>query len=166
MVAAGERSGETRKPRWINLIRRMIRILHLLDREAEFEAERGAESLRRAVGDAFDITRRTIGYGGDWRDVPTAAAMLRRSHEKFDLIHAWGGRALTVAALGAASPIVFSPASETTTTQTIRWLRAVMSYRRVEVVCPASTLHRKLVERGVPIERCHLIRPGVEFNRV
>jgi glycosyltransferase involved in cell wall biosynthesis len=143
----------------------MIRILHLLDRDAEFEAARGAESIGRAIGEEFSITRRTIGYGGDWRDAATAAAMLRRSREKFDVIHAWGGRALTVAALGAMTPIVFSPASESRS-RTIRWLRAVMSYRRVEIVCPTSTQHRKLVERGVPLERCHLVRPGVEFNRV
>jgi glycosyltransferase involved in cell wall biosynthesis len=143
----------------------MIRILHLLERDAEFEAERGAESIGRAIGGVFAITRRTIGYGGDWRDAATAAAMLRRAREKFDLIHAWGGRALTVAALGATSPIVFSPASETRP-RTIQWLRAVTSYRRVEILCPTSTLHRRLVERGVAIERCHLVRPGVEFNRV
>jgi glycosyltransferase involved in cell wall biosynthesis len=143
----------------------MIRVLHLLDRDAEFEAERGAESISRAIGEGFSITRRTIGYGGDWRDAATAAAQLRRAREKFELIHAWGGRALTVAALGATSPIVFSPASETRS-RTIQWLRAVTSYRRVEIICPTSTMHRKIVERGVPLEQCHLIRPGVEFNRV
>ena len=145
----------------------MIRILHLLDRDAEFEAERGSESIGRAVGSGFSVTRRTIGHGGDWRDPPTAAAMLRRSSERYDVIHAWGGRALTVAALGgsAQSPIVFSPASEIRL-HTIQWLRAVMAYRRVEVIGPTSTMHRKLVVRGVPLARCHLIRPGVEFNRV
>ncbi|MEA2709314.1 MAG: hypothetical protein QOF78_1915 [Phycisphaerales bacterium] len=143
----------------------MIHILHLLDRDAEFEAERGGESIGRAVGEGFSVTRRTIGLGGDWRDAATAAAILRRGGEKFDMIHAWGGRALTVAALGATSPIVFSPASDTRS-RTIQWLRAVMTYRRVEVVCSTSTLHRKLIERGVALERCHLIRPGVEFNRV
>src|SRR5688572_12330612 len=143
MVAAGKRSGETPKPRWINLLGGMIRILHLLDRDAEFEAERGAESIGRAVGDGFVVTRRTVGYGGDWRDPATAAAMLRRGGEKLDLVHAWGGRALTVAALGVTAPIVFSPASDTKP-RTIQWLRAVMSYRRVEILCPTSTLHRRL----------------------
>src|SRR5688572_18629475 len=119
----------------------MVRILHLLDRDAEFEAERGAESLGRAIGDGFAVTRRTIGHGGAWRDAATAAAMLRRSSEKFDAVHAWGGRALTVAALGTASPIVFSPGSDTRV-RMVRWLRAVMSYRRVEVVCPTTTMHR------------------------
>ena len=143
----------------------MIRILHLLDHDPEFEADRSSISITFAIGAGFDVTCRSIGYGGDFRDVATAAAMLRRGSEQFDVIHAWGGRALTVAALGSTASIVFSPASETKL-RTIQWLRAVMSYRRVEIVCPTSTLHRRLVERGVPIERCHLIRPGVEFNRV
>ena len=145
----------------------MIRILHLLDRpaDAEFEAVRGSESLARAVGERFSVTPRTIGHGGDWRDVPTAAATLRRSHGQFDLVHPWGARALTVAALGTRAPIVFSPASEVHV-RAIQWLRAVMAYRRVEVICPTATMHRRLVERGVPLERCHLVRVGVEFGRV
>lgn len=165
MVAARPRAGETPTSRCDKLPGHMVRILHLLDRHAEFEAERGSESIARAVGAGFAVTRRMIGYGGDWRDAPTAAAMMRRAAEKFDLVHAWGGTALTVAALGTNAPVVYSPATETNP-RTIRWLRAVMSYRRVEAICPTSTLHRRLVERGVPIERCHLVRPGIEFNRV
>jgi glycosyltransferase involved in cell wall biosynthesis len=41
-----------------------------------------------------------------------------------------------------------------------------MAYRNVQVVCPTATLRRTCVERGVPLERCHLVRPGVEFARV
>jgi len=41
-----------------------------------------------------------------------------------------------------------------------------MGYRHVEVVCPTATLRRLHVERGVVLERCHLIRPGVEFGKV
>src|SRR4051812_1483237 len=143
----------------------MVRILHLLDRDADFETTRSSDSLARATGEGFDITRRTIGLGGDYRDVATAAAMLRRHDFSFDLIHPWGGAALAVAALGAKTPIVFSPSPETRG-RTIRWLRAVMPYRRVEVVSPTFTLRRTLVERGIPIERCHLSRPGVEFARI
>ena len=143
----------------------MIRILHLLDRRAEFEAERGSKSLARAIGEGFVIIRRTIGIGGDYRDVATAAASLRRSDDTFDLLHAFGTTALTVAAFGGRAPIILSPASEPKR-RSVGWLRAVMSYRRVEVICPTTTMHRMLVQRGVPIERCHLIRPGVEFSRV
>src|SRR4029079_19176372 len=40
------------------------------------------------------------------------------------------------------------------------------AYRRVEVVSPTATLRRVMVERGVGIERCHMIRPGVDFGKV
>src|SRR5215203_4405635 len=102
----------------------MVRILHLLDRCAEFEHERASESLARAIGAGFAVTRRTIGYGGDYRDVPTAAAMLRRAGEAFDIVHAFGATALTVAAFGTRSHLIFSPSSEIKS-RSVRWLRAV-----------------------------------------
>jgi glycosyltransferase involved in cell wall biosynthesis len=143
----------------------MIRVLHLRPHAAEFEAARGADALARAAGEGFAVAGRTLWRGGDRREVPTAAAMLRREAGEHDLVHAWGGAALAVAALGSRGPIVFSPATQTRV-RTVRWLRAVLAHRRVEVICPTSTLHRRLVERGVPGARCHLIRPGVDFSRV
>src|SRR5690242_4308946 len=105
----------------------MIRILHLLDRDTDFETRRGAEGLARSLGDGFDVTIRTIGHGGDWRDVATGAAMLRRhAGPPFDVVHAWGGAGLTVAALGSARPILFSPAADSRP-RIVRWLRAVMN---------------------------------------
>jgi glycosyltransferase involved in cell wall biosynthesis len=143
----------------------MIRILHLLEHEGDFETARSSQGLSRAAGEGFDFTTRTIGRGGTWRDVATAAGMLRRETQPFDIVHAWGGGALTAAALAGKAPILFSPSPETHP-RTLRWLRAVMAHRHVEVVCPTSTLRRAVAERGVPIAQCHLIRPGVEFARV
>jgi glycosyltransferase involved in cell wall biosynthesis len=62
-------------------------------------------------------------------------------------------------------PIVYSPLPETRR-RDVSWTRAVMGYRHIEVVCPTATLRRVHVERGVSLERCHLIRPGVEFGKV
>ena len=72
----------------------MVRILQLLEHAADFETRRAAEGLARALGEGFDVQTRTIGYGGNFRDVPTATAHLRRGDASFDLIHAFGGRAL------------------------------------------------------------------------
>ena len=91
--------------------------------------------------------------------------MLRREREDVDLVHAFGGAALAAAALGTRLPIVSSPVAETRA-RTIHWLRAVMSYRNVQVICATATQRRRMVERGVPLERCHLVRPGVEFARI
>ena len=143
----------------------MVRICHLLDHDADFETARSSESLSRAAGEGFHIQRKTIGRGGTWRDVANAAASFRRGEEQFDIVHAWGGAALTAAALAGKGRILFSPSPETHP-RTVRWLRAVMDYRHVEVAAPTTTLRRALVQRGVPIGQCHLIRPGVEFGRV
>src|SRR5437660_787554 len=57
------------------------------------------------------------------------------------------------------SPITPTPVRD------IRWLRSAMHYRDINVVCPTDTVRRRLVERGVPIDRCHLLRPGVSFAK-
>jgi glycosyltransferase involved in cell wall biosynthesis len=143
----------------------MIRILHIHEHEADLETQRGVEALQQGLGAEFSSEMRTIGRGGTWRDVAGGAAALRRERGEFDLIHAWGGAALTIAALGARAPIVLGTTSGMRA-GTVRWLRAVMDYRAVEVICPTSTMQRALLTRGVSPQRCHLIRPGVDFARV
>lgn len=149
----------------------MTRVLHLTDARPDFQTGRGVRSLAENPGEGFAADVRRVGRGGDWGHVAAAVVGLRRDRRAagagFDLVHAWGVRALTVAALGTVAPVVFSPAAgEGLRPNDLRWLRAVMAYRDVQVVCPTSTRRRMLVERGVPLGRCHLIRPGVEFARV
>jgi glycosyltransferase involved in cell wall biosynthesis len=48
----------------------------------------------------------------------------------------------------------------------VRWVLSIMGYRNVQVICPTDTIRRRFVERGVPIERCHLIRPGIAFAKI
>ncbi len=62
-------------------------------------------------------------------------------------------------------PLLFTPA-DFLGRRGVGWLRAVMSCRDVQVVCPTATQRRACVEHGVPIDRCHLIHPGVDFSRV
>ncbi len=149
-----------------NLLPRMasgnIRILQLLDLDAGFQAQRGAVALARELGEGFTASVRAIGLGGDYANVFTAIRGMREL--EYDLIHAWGGAALTAAVM-QGKPIVYSP-SDTPSRRSLRWMRAVMDYRNVQVICATSTLRRTCVERGVPLERCHLIRPGVEFARI
>jgi glycosyltransferase involved in cell wall biosynthesis len=143
----------------------MPRILHLLSHDADFETDRSSRALAASVGSEFSIVRHTIGPGGNYRNTPTATAQLRSMHEQFDLIHAFGPCALTAAAFASHRPIVFSPGA-ITRPGAVRWLRAIRTYRRVETVCATSTLRRILVEHGIPVANCHLIRPGVDFSRV
>ncbi len=141
----------------------MVRVLHLVDADADFQTERGASGLARAMGPNFTTETRRLGRGG-YRNRAAAVLALRRE-TNFDLIHAWGSRALTVAAMSSTKPIVYSPLPEPRR-RDVGWARAVMGYRHVEVVCPTATLRRVHVERGVPLAQCHQIRPGVEFGKV
>jgi glycosyltransferase involved in cell wall biosynthesis len=144
----------------------MIRVLLLLDEQADFQAARAAEQLARGLGSDFEAEVQRIGVGGTYAHVPEAIFRLRRAAKRFDLVHAFGTTALTVAAVGGTSArIAFTPLA-VLRASALRWLRAVMAYRDVQVICPAATQRRICVERGVPLERCHLIRPGVDFSRV
>src|SRR3954471_8965340 len=90
--------------------RLMIRVLQLFDAAADFEALRSMDSLARGLGQGFAVEAETIGEGCTHRNIPTAAAALRRrATAAFDIVHAWGGAALTAAALGTRVPIIFSP---------------------------------------------------------
>jgi glycosyltransferase involved in cell wall biosynthesis len=140
------------------------RVLHILDASADFQTRRGVADLCRALGPGFETSWRTIGPGGDWRGIASAVFRLR-GEAGWDVVHAWGTRALSAAAMTPGRRIVFSPAEEMRPAD-VRWTRAVMGYRDVDVVCASDLARRRFVERGVPLDRCHLIRPGVDFGRI
>jgi glycosyltransferase involved in cell wall biosynthesis len=144
----------------------MVRVLHLIAEEADFQTRRSIDALVRDAGPEFQITVRTVGRGAAARGAAGAVTGLRREPAApHALVHAWGIRALTIAALGGRGPILFSP-TRFLGRRSVGWLRAVIGYRDVHIVCPTATQRRFCVEHGVPLERCHLVRPGVEFARV
>src|SRR5438067_2313693 len=141
-----------------------IRILHLLPAAPDFQTQRLAAALQRDVGPAISIVVQTIGGGGTYRN-PVSAVIALRTGGAFDVIHAWDARTLTAAALGGHAPILYSP-MQPIGRRTIGWALATIGHRNLHIVCPTATQRRLCVERGIPLERCHLIRPGVEFARV
>ena len=141
----------------------MIRILHLIEHDADLQSLRGAHVLRRDLGEGFSRDLRTVGTRGDYRNL-LSAILHQRSAQSYDILHAWGARALATAAV-LGGRIVYTP-GPSTNSRDVRWLRAIMGYRDVQVLCPTATLRKSLVRGGVPIERCHLVRPGVEFARI
>ncbi|HZN68002.1 MAG TPA: glycosyltransferase [Tepidisphaeraceae bacterium] len=145
----------------------MTRVLQLLDDSRDFQAHRSVEVLARGdLGPEFDVQVRTIGRGGEFRNVTSAVRGLwRQRPDAFDIVHAWGRAALTSAAVAGRWRIAFTP-SRFLGPRGVGWVRAVMAYRDVHVVCTTATQRRVCVERGVPIDRAHLVRPGVEFARV
>jgi glycosyltransferase involved in cell wall biosynthesis len=139
-------------------------VFHLLGRQADFQTQRALDAISRDASIA-QADQAAIGPGGKWINRLAAFMGLRREAADFDAVHCWDERALSVAALAGAKKIIFSPQSMPRKAD-IRWLRAIMGYRDVQVVCPSITMHRRLVSAGVPLERCHLIRPGVDFSRI
>src|SRR5206468_6636671 len=79
-------------------------------------------------------------------------------------VHAFGEAALA-AAVFSAGRIIYTAATFPSAKQ-IGWVRAAMNYRDIQIVSPTDTMRRAFVERGVAIERCHLIRPGVVFAKI
>jgi glycosyltransferase involved in cell wall biosynthesis len=143
----------------------MPRVLLVHDRSPDFQTTRSAEAIARGTGDGSEVRTRTLGPGGDFANVPSAAIRLRSDVAGTDIVHAWGFGALSAVAFASFKRIVFTPTTFPSRRQ-VGWLRAIMGYRDVHVVCPTTTLRRVLVERGVALGRCHLIRPGVDFGRV
>jgi glycosyltransferase involved in cell wall biosynthesis len=143
----------------------MVRILHLLPAELDYQTDSAVEQLFRTGGRNFSNDLRTIGPGGDFANTTRAVLALWRHGAGADLIHAWGESALIAAAMAGTQSIVYSPTAFPRRREIGR-LRAIMEYRPVDVVCPTDTMRRAMVENGVPIEHCHLIRPGVNFSRV
>ena len=122
----------------------------------DFQTSRSVSALAAGTPDAAHVVS----------GLARAVMKLRRDIAfRPDVVHAWGTRALAAAVAGTRLPILFSP-TEFPTSRTAGWLRAVMAYRDVQVVCSTATQRRVLVERGVPLDRCHLVRPGVDFARV
>ena len=144
----------------------MIRLLLLRDYAADFETERSTAQLSGLLGPEFAVTAKTLGEGGSFRNLPAALLDLRwRQKPAVDVIHAWGPAALAAAVLMQSGRIVYSPPYRITPRQ-IRWLNAIFGRQPIDVVCSAATQHRLLVEHGVPVERSHLIRPGVDFGAI
>lgn len=143
----------------------MVRVLQLYDTDAEFQIQRSIGGLSTGLRAEFACSTASIGRGGTYRSATRALVGLRRA-PSCDVIHAWGMRSLVAASLsGRAFATVFTPPPEHAD-RAIRWLRALREYRNVHVVCSTATLRRRYLQRGIPLQRCHLIRPGVDFSRI
>jgi glycosyltransferase involved in cell wall biosynthesis len=143
----------------------MIRLLHLHDRDADFQTRRAVEQLGGNLGREFESTALPMPAGGALGKLARAVFRLRRTGAHTDILHAWGMRALSAAALGPIERIVFTP-TEFPTRRQVKWLRAIMTYRNAQVICPTATIERQLIGRGIPEAKVHLVRPGVDFALV
>src|SRR5215831_16591965 len=104
----------------------MIRVLHLVDQQADFESERGVLHLCRETGQEFSTNIQTVGRGRTWGGLAAGVRALRKLAET-DVVHAWGPRALAAAVLAGRGKVVYSP-PVSVDERSARWLRAVMQY--------------------------------------
>jgi glycosyltransferase involved in cell wall biosynthesis len=142
----------------------MIRVLHLVESQADFQTERAVTQLATFGRDGFETDVKTIGPSGDWPTVIAGSRAMRKIGG-FDLVHAWGSKALTVAVMGGRRPVVYSPAADLQKAGA-KWLSAILQYRDVEIVAPSATLRNALLRSGIAPKKVHLIRPGVDFGRI
>jgi glycosyltransferase involved in cell wall biosynthesis len=140
----------------------MIRIVQVAPSAPDYPTQTAGEQLLRWNDSRFKIGRYAL--GPEFLHAIRAVRNLHRDAADEQILHVFGERALAVATI-VGGKIIYSPIGFPDR-QAIRWLRAVMSYRSVNIVCPTDTMRRALVEAGVPMDRCHLIRPAVDFGKI
>lgn len=166
----------------------MTRVLHVLDDAADWEERIAVRQLMHAAADG-DHTHVVASVDPripppDWFDsvpvrrIPAApgpaflsAPAVRRliDAENVGLIHAWGMRAVRIAAGAARAAgigVVLTRFDPSVTPGEANLIRTVTSSPRVGVACAGGTVQRRMIEHGVDADRCVLIRPGVDFATI
>ncbi len=161
-----------------------MRVLHVFDSSAGWEqGVASGQLLERLDRSNFEQTvavldERAVGAlrGGIDRAVlrrrrlrsPMLAGPALRGailRGRIDLVHAWGvdAAAAARAALPVDRPLVISIFDPGIDERSVRVLRTLATYGGFAVICAADRVRRRLVEQGVPMGRCTVIRPGVDF---
>lgn len=148
------------------LLTNMLGVLHLYPAHGDFQTQRSVEMLSKASNNGVSKAAMSIGPGGDFTNLPQAIIAMRSSRgPRARIVHAWGPAELVAAAASPSSRIIFSPQSPVNRTWR-PWIKLVLRRRRVEIVCPTATLRNVLIERGTADDQCHVIHPGVDFDRL
>ena len=97
----------------------------------------------------------------------TAAPSIRRllNRKQNDIVHAWGVQAAAACRLADRRiPIVLSLSQPGLDDAGYRWVQTLSSEGPLGVACESGVVRRRLVEHGLDIERCAVIRPAVDFS--
>lgn len=141
----------------------MKRVLLLTDSQPDLQTQRVLEQI-------------TVGLSGDYEFLHEPSAgrgllasggrlvRLRHANAAADVVHAWGHRALRLASVISAKPILYTPLPDDPASA-IRWLRSAMLHRNIRVISLTGADDRFCVEGGVAAEACALVRPGIRISR-
>src|SRR6478752_606658 len=115
----------------------MIRALHLIDSQANYEATTTHQQLVRSLGPDYAVHTERVEK--NIASFMTTTLELRRDpNEHFDVVHAFGAYSLAVA-LFFGGKIIYT-ISDFPRKSAIGWLRAAMNYRDLHVVCPTELM--------------------------
>jgi glycosyltransferase involved in cell wall biosynthesis len=154
-----------------------VAVGQLLKRLPKGDFDQRLATIDAAVRDRFADELGVLGEPGDGGGMsvyarrlglPALAGGAVRAHcvrDDVSLIHAWGidAAAAARAAFPDSKPIAVSVFDPGLSDRDVRVLRAVGAETGFAVICAAERVQRRLVERGVPLERCATVRPGVDF---
>lgn len=159
----------------------MIRTLHLIDGTFGWEQRITLDQLRRRMPagrcaqsvatvdlgmqiDGAKAFHRTAGV--NWLAAPALRHFL--AHHPCDIIHAWGPDAAAVACMviPPSTRLTYSAFDPSVAHDHRKLLTTIADERLAAVICSAQTVERRIVECGIPKEKCVIIRPGIDFARI
>lgn len=124
-----------------------------------------APQAARALGPlARPIRRLTAPFGVPFLASPQLRRFLAGSGAH--IVHAWGVQAALAARVADSLPVVLHLFDPAAARRSSRLLRTLDRPGKFAVVCSAELVRRRLVEGGLPLARCAVIRPGVDFDLI
>jgi glycosyltransferase involved in cell wall biosynthesis len=144
----------------------MLGILHLHPPRCDFQTRRTLELLFRNLGSELAMASRSIGPGGDFQNLAEAIFRLRFGNKKKpDIAHTWSPESLIAAAAAGFPNIIFSPQAPIHP-KWRKWIGMILRHRDVAVVSPTMFVQKTLVCFGANPDRCRVIEPAVDVERL
>ncbi len=155
----------------------MTRILHLVDASADWQQTTALTQLiDRLPADRY--AQRVISLSAapaalpfpaaplPWMNILPwlAAPMIRKTVRNFgaNIIHTWSIET-AIAAATSEVPLVVHLCDPRLSPRDMMALRTLDRPTGLGIACASGTVRRRLIENGIPPQRCALIRPGVDF---
>lgn len=165
----------------------MTRILHLFDRNADWEQRVAVTQFLERVSDeqhpqwlaslcgrvpapswfeSKPVTRIQARLDVAFSASPSLGRLLEA--HRIDVIHAWGTQAAVAASAARSNGcgLVVGRFDPHVSAGEARICRTISGNERFAFSCSSERVRRRLIENGVPADRCVVVRPGVDFARI